>query len=364
MIETSTSPYKRLSETLNKIPHGFPKAKDGITHLKVLMWIFSEDEADFVSKMKLMGETVEELSTRLDIPINGLNQKLEKMVNRGLIQAINTSTGRRYALMPFIGGIYEEQLNRMDSEFAQLMKEYLEQFQEGHIFDTKPAFFRIIPIDKVIRPELIIHPFEQAKYIVEQSKSWGIRECICKEQQALLGNPCKYPKTVCLNFSKKEKAFDNHSITRPITKEQALIYLQEAEEAGLIHNSMNVQSGHYMLCNCCTCCCGILQAVSKWKYPLAYVKSNFQINVNSELCKGCEICVDRCQFDALKVIQDVCSINLDRCVGCGVCAITCPEEALSLVARKSPEQSPPPETLRDWMAQKAMSQNIDPSDLL
>jgi ferredoxin len=252
----------------------------------------------------------------------------------------------------------------MDAEFAQLMKNYLEQFQKGHIFDTKPAFFRIIPINKVIRSELTIHPFEQVKHIVEQSKSWGVRKCICKEQQALLGNLCKYPKTVCLNFSNKKNAFEDHPITKSITKDQALVYLRKAEEAGLIHNSLNVQSGHYIICNCCTCCCGILRAVSEWEYPLAYVKSNFLIEVESELCDGCDTCSDRCQFDALKVIEDLCSVDLNRCVGCGVCAISCPKEALSLVERENLSQSTPPDTLRDWMAQKAISRKVDPSDLL
>ncbi|MFX0050015.1 MAG: ATP-binding protein [Candidatus Hermodarchaeota archaeon] len=363
MNKKSLYPYKCLAETLNKVPHGFPEAKDGITHLKVLMWIYSKEEAKLVSKMKVIGETVEELSTRLDIPIKDLKDKLEEMVSKGQIQEINTSTGRRFALMPFIGGIFEEQLNRLDFKSAQLMINYLKQFKKNHIFDTNPAFFRIIPINKVIKPELTIYPFEQAKHLIERSKSWGIRECICKKQQGLIGNPCKYPPMVCINFSKKENAFTNHSITQPITKEEALFYLGKAEEAGLIHSSMNVQSGHYMLCNCCTCCCGILRAVSEWKYPKAYVKSRFQIEVDSELCEGCEKCVDRCQFKALEVINDSCSVNLERCVGCGVCALTCPENALSLVVRAGYEYSTPPETLKEWAIQKALSRNVDLSDI-
>lgn len=364
MLEITQNPHERLAETLDKIPHGFPKTKDGITHIKVLKSIYSENEADLASKMKLIGETIEELSIRLNKPIEVLEEQLENMKAKGLIQAINTSTGKRYALMPFIGGVYEEQLSRMDVELAQLMNSYLEQFQKGHIFDTKPAFFRIIPINKVIKPELTIHPFEQARHIVEQSKAWGVRKCICKEQKALLGNPCKYPKTVCLNFSKKKNAFENHPITKSITKDQALNYLQKAEKAGLVHNSLNVQSGHYIICNCCTCCCGILRAVSEWKYPLAYVKSNYQIKVESDNCEGCENCVDRCQFEALKVNNGKCDVDLDRCVGCGVCAISCPKEALSLDKRDNIIHSTPPETLRDWMAQKAISRKVDPSDLL
>jgi NAD-dependent dihydropyrimidine dehydrogenase PreA subunit len=364
MIEKSSNPFKCLAETLNKVPHGYPKAKDGITHLKVLMWIYSEEEAELVSKMRLIGETVEEISTRLDIPVKLLKEKLEEMVNKGQIQAINTSTGRRFALIPFFGGIFEAQLNRMGIKFAQLVESYLKQFQEIHIFDTNPAFFRVIPINKAIKPELRIYPFEQAKHLIERSKSWGIRECICKKQQRILGNPCKYPEIVCINISHKENAFTNHSITQPITKEEALFYLQKAEEAGLIHSSMNVQSGHYMLCNCCTCCCGILRAVSEWKYPKAYVKSRFQIEVDSELCEGCEKCIDRCQFKALDVTNEICSVNIERCVGCGVCAQTCPENALSLVARADLENSTPPETLKEWVIQKATSRNVDMSDIL
>ncbi len=364
MIDTQNDPYMRLMETLDKIPHGFPKAKDGVTHLNVLKWIFTKEEADLASKMKLMGETVEELSHRLDLPLEDLEQKLEEMIKRGQILGINTSTGRRYALMPYAGGFYDEILHRMDKESAQLFEDYHSQFEANHTFDTEPAFFKIIPINEVIKSELMIQPFEQAKHIAEQAKSWGIRECICKIQKNLIGDPCKYPTTVCLNFAKKENAFDDHHISKPISLEEALKYLKEAEEAGLVHSTMNIQTGQYMFCNCCTCCCSILRAVSEHDYPLAYVKSNYQISIEKELCEGCETCVDRCQFNALKVIDDICTINLDRCVGCGVCAVTCPENALYLIARPENEQSTPPLSLRDWMSQKAMSRNVDPSDLL
>jgi len=57
LTETLLDPYERLAETLDNVPNGFAKTEDG-THLKVLQWIYTPDEADITSKMKLMPETV------------------------------------------------------------------------------------------------------------------------------------------------------------------------------------------------------------------------------------------------------------------------------------------------------------------
>ncbi len=363
MTEIVLDPYERLAETLNKIPNGFPMAEDGI-HIRILKWIYTPEEADLASKMKLIGETSEELSSRLNIPLEGLTEKLERMTDKGQIRTTDTSTGRRFAIFPFVVGILEEQVDRMDAELAQIMEEYLHKtVGKADLFEVEPPILKIIPINRVIDSKLTIHTYEQLEQIINQSKSWGVRECICKKQQALLKNPCKYPKTVCLTFSSRENAYNEHTISKPTTKKQALELLQQAEEAGLIHCSMNIQSGHYYICNCCTCCCGVLRGLTERNQPFAFVKANFIMSVDEELCTGCGTCVDRCQFSALDVPEEICEVNLQRCVGCGVCAISCPEEALNLV-RRHPLEPEPPVTIRDWMTQKAMSRQVDPSDLL
>ena len=355
-------PYEKLAETLNKIPNSFTPTEEG-THIKLLKWIFTEEEADLASKMKLKPETTDELSDRLNIPLEGLNERLETMISKGQIRAMNTSSGRRYGLMPFAVGIYEEQLGRMDKEFAKIIEDHFQKSTgKDELFETEPSILRVVPIQEVIDQELTIFPYESAEEMINKAKSWGVRECICKKQQELLGKPCKYPKTVCIPFSSRENAFTESEITQTITKEQALEYLREAEEAGLIHCTMNIKSEHYYICNCCTCCCGVLRGLTQRNQPRAFVKSNFIMSVDEELCTGCETCVDRCQFDALKVPEEICEVDLQRCVGCGVCAISCPEEALTLVSRAEKEE--PPDTIRDWMTQKAMSRQVDPSDLL
>ena len=363
--EKALLPYVALAETLDKIPNGYAKTSDD-TYLRLLQWIFTEDEADLASKMKLMGETVEDLADRLDIPEEGLKEKLENMIEKGQITVYNTRSGRKYGLMPFAVGIYEEQWKRMDKEFAQLCEEYFQKAGSNQLFDTEPSIFRVVPINRVIKPELEIYPYETAEDMLKNAKSWGVRDCICKQQKELIGEPCKITtnKTVCLPFSHKENAFDDSKFTDTITKEQALEYLRQSELDGLIHCSMNIESGQYYICNCCTCCCGVLRGLTERNQPHAFVNANFVMSVDEDLCVGCGTCVDRCQFDALDVPDDLLVIDVKKCIGCGVCAIVCPEDALALVARDKSDKTEPPKNMMDWMKQKAISRQVDPSDLM
>ncbi|RDE12611.1 MAG: 4Fe-4S ferredoxin [Candidatus Thorarchaeota archaeon] len=359
-----TNPYERLAAILDKIPNGFVHTKSG-AHLRLLKWIFTPEEADLASRMKLKGETASEIAVRLKLNEKDLKNRLEKMAEKGLIRAWTSSTGRRYALMPFAVGVYEEQLGRMDKTFARLIEDYYMDARGSGLWEAEPPIFRVIPVNKAVHSELEIFPYEVAEEMIETSKAWGVRQCICKKQQGLLGKPCKYPSTVCIVLSpKKENAFDEDHLTKAVTKDEALQILHKAEEAGLVHCSQNMQKGHFYICNCCTCCCGILRAVAQWELPYALVKSDYVATVDPELCAGCATCEDRCQFDALKVVDDVCHVDATRCIGCGVCSVTCPQSALTLTMRDPAKRKVPPETLMDWMVEKAKSRGVNPSDLL
>jgi len=356
--------YERLAATLDKIPNSFTSTEDG-THLRILEWIFTPEEADLASLMKLRGETIEELITRLGLSVKGLEELLENMAEKGQIRAWNSSTGRRYALIPFVVGSYDEQLNRMDKEFAQLMEDYLDKSKAQGLWGTEPALFRVIPINRTLSTELEIYPYEVAEQMIESAKSWGVRECICKKQQELLDNPCKYGVSKCIQLHpRKEHIFDDTDLTESITKEEALGFLREAEDAGLIHCSLNTQKDHLYICNCCECCCLPMRGLTKWEQPHSFVRSNYQASVDAAFCNGCETCLERCQFNALIIEEDVCVVNTNRCIGCGVCAISCSEGAISLVQREPSEKNIPPESIMDWGMQKAISRGIDPSDLL
>ena len=362
---TSTNPYEELARVLDTIPNGYPAVEDG-THIKILEWIFTPEEADLTSKLKLSGETAEEIAQRLDRPIDELESLLDTMLTKGQINSwMSKSAGaRKYGLMPFVVGIYEEQVNRMDEELAKLLADYMHRTKQK-MTAMEPVIFQVLPVNKSISTELEIHPYQKAEHLIESASSWGVRECICKKQKELIGEPCSYPTTVCLAFVPKvENYFDGSEVTKPITKEESLRLLKEAEDAGLIHCTYNVKAGTTYICNCCSCCCGVIGNLGEYERPRDLIKTDFIMKVDSEFCTACGTCLDRCQFGALSIPDDVLVIDRDRCIGCGVCAIVCPESALGIVKTETSEKPPTPENQMDWMTQRAMSRGVDPSDIL
>ncbi|MHA1953242.1 MAG: ATP-binding protein [Candidatus Heimdallarchaeaceae archaeon] len=361
MIGTN-NPYEELARVLDTIPNAFPSVEDG-THLRILEWIFTPEEAELASKLKMIGETAEEIASRLNLDKEEVKERLEIMDSKGQIVTFFSEEGKKYALMEWIVGIYEEQLFRMDAEFAKLTDEYFKKAKHGGMMTSKPEIHRVIPVNKVIKTEIEVHPYEEVERFIDESKSWGIRDCICKVQQRLVGKECNHSETVCMLFTPFENSFVNDKNTKPITKEESFEILRQAEEAGLVHTTRNTQSSTFYICNCCTCCCGILRGLTEFDQPHAFAKANYVMNVDEELCIGCETCLERCQFEALEIIEDICHVN-SRCVGCGVCALVCPEDALQLEKRKMNELENYPATTKEWNEQKAKARNIDLSELM
>ncbi len=346
--------YQLLAETLHRIPQGFNMDEGGL-YLKVLKWIFTEEEATIAYQMKLIPETPEKIAKRTKMNIEYINKMLPIMDKKGQIISYRGKT--KYGLMPFVVGIYEEQLDRMDAEFAKLTEEYFKESKFTELFGSKPEIFKIIPVNKVISTEISIFPYQDAEEIVNNANSWGVRECICKKQQELLENGCEYSKNVCISLSRKNNAFTDETISKPISKERAVLLLREAEEEGLIHSTMNVETGHGYICNCCSCCCGVLRGLTEYDQPNAFVNSDYIIEVTNDDCIACEICVDRCQFEALTV-NDFCEVDLGKCVGCGVCAVTCDEGALMLIPRDKIKK--PSKNMLTWMLKKSWKRRVNP----
>jgi hypothetical protein len=215
------NPYEKLAKVLDTIPNGFPPVDDG-SHLKVLEWIFTPEEAELASQLKLTGETLDEISTRLNRPKEELEKLLDLMHKKGQINTwMSKSAGaRKYGLMPWAVGIFEEQLNRMDAEFAQILENYF-QHDDGmkRVTANEPVIFQVVPVNQAVSTELEIHNFQQAEQLIESAVSWGVRECICRKQKSLIDEGCDYPLSVCLPFTpNKENAFDDDPLTKAIIR--------------------------------------------------------------------------------------------------------------------------------------------------
>lgn len=346
--------YQKLAEQLDKIPNGFPKTKSGV-ELKILKKLFSPEEAKLASSLSLELQTIKTISENNNAVEAEVKILLIGMVKKGLIELKKEEgKGLVFCLIPFVVGFYERQNAKIDKEFAKLFEDYYnEAFHKIMMVD--PSVHRIIPIEKSIPVNIDVMPYEKASTYLDNAKSWGVLNCICRVQKKLIGQACKHTLENCIVFSDKENAFNRTDDIKAISKQEALKILAESDKEGLVHSTNNAQKDVSYICNCCSCSCGVLQGIAKYGNLNSVARSDFYAVVDEELCNACEICVDRCQFNALEILDDVCSINTSFCFGCGLCVTTCISGALSLQKKNSEEITPPPLSENEWREKREKS---------
>jgi electron transport complex protein RnfB len=348
--------YRRLARQLDALPHGFPATESG-AELRLLAKIFAREEAALAAEMRPDQEPAEVIADRAGVDPKTAYRTLKTMVRKGQITVGREDRQLVFGLMPFAVGFYEEQLPRMDKELATLFEQYYLE-SAGAFTRYAPAVHRVIPVQEAIPAGIEVYPYEQASELLESAQAWGVRDCICRVQQKLVGKGCDRPLESCLVFAPVAGVFDNSDTTRAITKEEAFQVLRDAEDAGLVHSPGNFRDGHNYICNCCTCCCGVLRSVAEFSLPTAIAISGFVAVVDSDACAGCGDCLVRCQFGALSLFEDVCMVDSGCCVGCGLCITVCPTDALRLERRADGRVPSPPDNLQDWKMQRARARSV------
>jgi ferredoxin len=341
------NPYKKLATKLDEIPNGFPPARSGV-ELKLLAKLFTPDEACLASTMSLKHQSIKIIAENSGLEELKVKPLLISMVKKGLIDlSKEEGVGLTFGLIPFVVGFYERQNAKIDKEFAELFETYYKE--AFHVpMTTDPSVHRIIPVEKTIPVNIDVMPYEKASTYLDNAKSWGVLNCICRTQKRLIGQGCDHPLENCLVFSSRTGAFDKRDDIRTITREEALAVLVEADKAGLVHSTSNTRDEVTYICNCCICSCGVLRSIVEYGSKTSIARSDFYASVNEILCSGCETCVDRCQFKAISINDGISFVDVSTCYGCGLCVTSCPEDAITLKLKTPEEQVLPPATEEEW----------------
>jgi ferredoxin len=160
-----------------------------------------------------------------------------------------------------------------------------------------------------------------------------VLDCPCR---AARQNPC-LPLDVCLIVGEPFASFvieHQPKRARWITSDQAQDILKAEDERGHVHHAFfkDAMLGRfYAICNCCSCCCGAMQAHLSGTPMLA--SSGFVAQVDRDLCQACGTCEQACQFAAIH-LDEVACIDAAKCMGCGVCVGQCSKGAISLLRMK------------------------------
>ena len=192
---------------------------------------------------------------------------------------------------------------------------------------------KLVTIQEDLRiPDLEqVIPYSKARSLILKNPDHIIAlDCPCRVSRS---NPC-LPLDVCLIIGEPFAGFvrQHHpDRTRWISAQEAEKILLEEHERGHVHHAFfkdAMLNRFYAICNCCSCCCGAMQAMRNHSPMLA--SSGYVCAVSIEDCIGCGDCESICPFDAIQLTDGLASISRETCMGCGVCVDQCSQGALEL----------------------------------
>ena len=344
--------YRKLQQHLNKMPIGFPSTKSG-SDIRLLQHLFTPEEAEIAMLLKFGWdrdlETIDTIYERIKdkkIPKDKLEQKLDNLAKKGLIMFKREGDIKYYGNALLMVGIFEFQVNRLDKFPKEFIKDFHDYFDEAwlkEVFKVKAAQLRVVPVEKSITIEQSISNYDDIKNLIDDSEGpYMVTNCICRQVKDLMEKPCEATsrRELCLGFGYGAKLYIEQGWGRKITKEEAIDILKQNQDDGLVIQPDNAQELCF-ICSCCNCCCEGLSRTSKFPNPGELTISNFFAEVNTELCTGCETCIEICPMDAIMMEDNISKIIRKRCIGCGNCVARCPSSAIEL-KKKEREFTPSP----------------------
>jgi NAD-dependent dihydropyrimidine dehydrogenase PreA subunit len=353
--------FRRLQEQLDQYSLGFPATDSGI-ELEILKEMFTENEATLFMSLSAKLETPEAVSQRINRPVEEVGAQMENMAQKGLLFRRRQGESAEYSAIPFIHGLLEFQIDRIDKKVVKLVGQYIKEKFKDVISENTESFMRTIPIQHSVGVTHNVAAYDDACKILRNQELIVITDCACRRQKALFEKDCGRPMEVCFMFGPMGQYYIDNGLGRQVDLDDALKILIKAQDAGLITQPAAAQNP-FTMCNCCADCCGFLRAISKHPNPAEFIFSNYMAVVDQDLCSGCKTCVERCEMAATKMNHDgFAEIDPDRCIGCGLCVTTCNEKAMQLIPKSEEKHRKPPTDTAEQMIRLARKRGIEDTD--
>jgi len=340
--------YRALQRHLDGLPVGFPPTESGV-EIRILKHLFTPEEAALAKHLSLIPDPLSRIHARAEgetgASMSEMEALLDTMFRKGTVSMKSERGEKYYGNVMLIVGMFELQVERLTKEFALDVQQYLDEAFARELFRSRIPQLRTIPVQKSVPHERYVSSYDNVRQIVESVKGQiAVANCVCRQGRDVAGRGCQHTglRETCLIFGATAQQHLDLGLARLISKSEALHILSKAEEAGLVLQPQNVERPHFICC-CCGDCCGILTALKKFPRPADFYASNHRATVDQERCNACEACADRCQLQAIAIVEGTAIVDPDRCIGCGNCVVSCTVQAIQL-EKKEEEALPPRST--------------------
>ena len=304
--------YKQLLQRLDAGQVGLPEpgesdAKKG--RQEILEILFSPEEAWLASRMPNMPSKLEDIAKSTKLDADELLPRLNAMADKGIVMDIvNPRTKRAlYLLSPPVVGFFEFSMMRLsDSIPKEKMAKALDSYIHGdpafaeEVFGTDTVVGRTLVQETALQEDQLpdILSWERSTELIKRARKIAVTNCYCRHKAEHLGKKCDSPLEVCLSLNAGANYVISRNFGREIDRSEAMEILERSREGGLVQIADNVMNRPTYICNCCSCCCGQLQAIKEFDM-VAVNPSNYQAAVVSEECRGCSRCARACPVGAI-----------------------------------------------------------------
>ncbi|MDD5288525.1 MAG: 4Fe-4S binding protein [Dehalococcoidales bacterium] len=343
---------------------GFP----GSVRLRIIMEeMMTPDQAQMVA---VLPGSAKDVAAKTGFNVGRVKSSLEELFYKGAVLPRGDFHNRtEYRWMRSIGQFHDSAMAsetldiKKDRPHFELwydfvMNEMYPRFAERFLAASKGRrpWTRIVPAWQSIKDLPGVLPCENFHEILKAQSRIATAPCSCRMCTASVGKTCavhdEVTHPVCFQFHRGADYVVERGSGKELTLKEAKELNDIMEKSGLLHIWINTTqlTGPKTNCNCCRDCCMNYVPMDMAKYPIGLIwdKSRYQAYVNDEDCTGCQVCVDRCQFDAIEMVKSSgskkykASVIAEKCFGCGVCVLGCEPEAMKMKAVRPPEYIPVP----------------------
>jgi len=303
----------------------------------VLALIVGPDEVELLLRLSEREWSIEELSRSLHLAHTEVESKIHSLFVRGFLKKRKNGEVH-YSIKSFekiVDRYVSEGKGEVLGEYVAALANYnlAEHVKQGRA-NPHPGG-KVLPVlEAILEPDSIILPYKTALNVLENARSFSLRDCDCR----MAYKNCDNPLRTCLGLNEFSDELVERRVAETISFEEAKRVLQLANKNGLVHQVLYtdwLKGEVFDICSCCSCCCVYLRTLMDYGVKHHIAKSGLIAQVDTNKCDGCGTCVERCVFHARDFENGNYVVVKENCYGCGLCTTSCPAGATKLVSETS-----------------------------